>query len=196
MNTEQQISKAASILGSIGGKAGTGNAKVRRSESCRLGAFKRMEKIHGPMPGRFWNRVKKGAKDECWPWTGGCNGAGYGSFWLDGRCHTASKYAWVLTHGDPGEFFVCHTCDNPPCCNPCHLFLGTHDDNIKDAVKKKRFPSKPGEKSHRAKITNKQASQIRKDYIPWRVTRKELGDKYGLSVAAIKDIVSGRHYPT
>jgi hypothetical protein len=82
----------------------------------------------------FWSRVKQSGPDECWEWQGPCYGKGYGHFRWGGRNQPTSRVAWTITNGDPGELWVLHTCDNPACCNPDHLFLGTHDDNMKDML--------------------------------------------------------------
>ena len=78
---------------------------------------------------------KPDGEDGCWIWIRGRNGTAYG--WQDGQL--AHRVAWRLAVGAiPKNLFVCHHCDNPPCCNPSHLFLGTNQDNIDDMVYKGR----------------------------------------------------------
>src|SRR6266542_5251028 len=91
---------------------------------------------------RFWARVdRSGGPNACWPWTGGriIKGSGYGQFILHGKHTTAHRAAFELTYGAvlPG-MQVCHTCDNPPCCNPKHLWVGTPADNMTDRIRKGR----------------------------------------------------------
>lgn len=75
----------------------------------------------------------------CWLWTGSKNGRGYGSIYLDGKRVGAHVASWILFKGPiPDGMNVCHHCDNPPCINPHHEFLGSQSDNLKDAVKKGR----------------------------------------------------------
>ena len=86
----------------------------------------------------FWRRVDmSGGPDACWPWRGGMTYEGYGIALFDGKSTTAHRIAYILTHGpiEP-SLVVCHHCDNPPCCNPKHLFDGTQRDNIQDSVRK------------------------------------------------------------
>ena len=88
-------------------------------------------------PWRFWAKVERRGGDECWLWLGACDSAGYGR--TTKAAIPAHRLAWELTFGeDPGDLFVCHHCDNPPCCNPAHLFLGTSGDNSRDSVAKGR----------------------------------------------------------
>lgn len=87
---------------------------------------------------RFWAKVEKG--DGCWLWVGSKQSGGYGSFTNNQVSQIASRAAYQLIHGDiPSDLQVCHRCDNPPCCNPAHLFLGTNKENAQDAAKKGRM---------------------------------------------------------
>src|SRR5688500_12424982 len=98
-------------------------------------------------PEDVWKRVAVGASDECWPWQGAVTGTGHGRFWIAGRPHGPHRVAYQLATGtDPGDLFVCHRCDNPPCCNPAHLFLGSARDNARDALKKGRLVFSLGER--------------------------------------------------
>lgn len=99
---------------------------------------------------RFWAKVDKRGPDECWPWLGATNGnMGHGQLTVAQRRHYAHRAAWELAHGPiPPGFFVCHHCDNPPCCNSAHLFLGTARDNAQDMVAKGRHVSWHAAKTH------------------------------------------------
>lgn len=90
---------------------------------------------------KFWAHVKIGTPDECWPWQGQINQYGYGMFYVSGRrtgvmVHRMAVY--VSTGFMADDKFACHTCDNRPCCNPAHLWLGTHQENLRDMWTKGR----------------------------------------------------------
>lgn len=87
----------------------------------------------------FWARVAKGEPDSCWPWTSSRTSNGYGRFRFSRGRHRAHRIAFLLSYGEaPEGVGVLHTCDNPPCCNPAHLFLGSQSENVRDMVNKGR----------------------------------------------------------
>jgi hypothetical protein len=89
--------------------------------------------------GRFDMYYVRGTLEECWEWVGGTNGYGYGAFKLNKRMEHAHRIAYIIQFGDFDQnLHVLHTCDNPPCVNPNHLFLGTQKDNMLDMISKGR----------------------------------------------------------
>jgi len=84
-------------------------------------------------------------ENDCLEWTGYRNRDGYGQIQVDGKKLLAHRVAWMLHSGEMPSLLVCHTCDNPRCCNVEHLYVGTHTDNMKDKVDRGRW--KGGAKS-------------------------------------------------
>lgn len=107
---------------------------------------------------RFWSKVDKtGGPDACWPWTGSKT-RGYGGFWAEGKMHRATHVA-VKADGRNmlDRQVVCHSCDNPPCVNPAHLFVGYQADNVRDMREKNRDvppPTVRGEAGWQARKTH------------------------------------------
>jgi len=98
----------------------------------------------------------------CWEWARSRKSTGYGVTYRNGRQILAHRLAYETAVGPiPDGMFVCHHCDNPPCINPAHLFLGNHRDNVRDCIAKGRFRGGgiPGQK-HVAKLTLHQREQI------------------------------------
>lgn len=100
---------------------------------------------------RLWAKVQTGWESDCWEFKGASGDAGHGHLGPSGasqRHHQAHRVAWEFFYGPiPDGLYVCHHCDNPPCCNPAHLFLGTQADNMRDMIRK-------GRASHQRVITN------------------------------------------
>lgn len=91
---------------------------------------------------RFWRKVSVAGVSECWPWLGSTDTDGYGLVCFDYKHYQAHRVAALLVNGEPlsDKPLACHKCDNPPCCNPRHLFWGSHSDNRLDASRKGRLP--------------------------------------------------------
>lgn len=143
---------------------------------------------------RFWKKVNK--TSSCWLWMGKRTPKGYGDFAvrvankiLDFRAH---RYAWEMIKGSiPKDKLVCHKCDNPPCVNPDHLYLGTQSENIKESVGKGRHSTchQRGENNPSAIITGKIVEEIRKSYVPRKVTQRFLAEKFNLTQSYVSEIL-------
>jgi hypothetical protein len=153
-----------------------------------------------PIEQRFWRHVDIRGEDECWRWIGGRNQDGYGAFgiWVDentSKTFRAHRIAYELTKGPiPEGLFVCHTCDNPPCCNPRHLFLGTNSDNLVDMHRKGRARHPTGEENGWAKLTWAEVDEIR-TLIRNNIPKREIARRFGVSEKTIYLIAQGRRWP-
>lgn len=141
---------------------------------------------------RFWSKVRRGAPGECWPWTHATNEHGYGVMRptgaRSGPTLRAHRVALVLNGRDPGDLIVRHRCDNPPCCNPAHLLVGTMAQNSADMVERGR--SARGERSGMAKLTDADVLEVRSlSAAGWK--RKDVAARFGVSSPTITRIVKG-----
>ena len=146
---------------------------------------------------RFWSRVDRSG--ECWLWTGPCNPGGYGI--VSGKLGYGSlshRVAWQLVNGPiPSDLFVLHNCpgkDCPSCVRPSHLWLGTHADNMRDAVRKGGLH--PGEQHPRAKLTRQAVQEIRQRYKEGQVTHQQLADQYQVARTTVSGIIRGEEWQT
>ena len=145
---------------------------------------------------RFNRQHEKGATpDECWKWTAATDAEGYGKF--RGMVGTvaynkAHRFSWAYhTQSEILRgMMVCHSCDNPRCVNPAHLWLGDARDNVHDMHRKGRAPYQGGERSHRAKITETQALAILADCRPYTAIAAE----YGVTTMTVSDIKCRRSW--
>lgn len=120
------------------------------------------------MPKRIRERIIIDS-NGCWNWTKGKHPYGYGKYIYTQngkKFHmSAHRLSWLVFKGEiPNGMRICHNCpngDNPSCCNPDHLFLGTAKDNTHDMIKKKGFPDFRGEKNSQAILTEKQVVKMR-----------------------------------
>lgn len=93
------------------------------------------------VPSDVWARIKKGALDECWPWTGSTFSGRYGRFFLGGESVLAHRTVYEVVHGEIEDptLYVLHKCNNKICCNPKHLKLGTNSINQRHAITSRAF---------------------------------------------------------
>jgi len=148
-----------------------------------------------PLIDRFHQHVKPSNPSDCWPWRGHLNNKGYGQIYSleAGREVLAHRAAWELEHGSiPDGLRVLHRCDNPPCCNPSHLFLGTQRDNIHDMVAKQRISH--GTHRPNAKLTDDQVRAIRSTTISGRQLSKQLGVSE-MTISRVRSGKTWRHIP-
>jgi hypothetical protein len=112
---------------------------------------------------KFFNKISKEDHEKgCWIWIGHKNKAGYGRIRQKYKDKTAHRFSWEIFNGPiPESMFICHTCDNPPCCNPDHLFLGTPKDNTQDCIKKNRQRYQKGSAHNMAKLSESEIPKIR-----------------------------------
>lgn len=138
---------------------------------------------------RFWSKVDKRGTEGCWVWNAALDGGGYGHFRIGGksfRAHVMTLEA--STGGHPSGMFACHHCDNPKCVNPAHLYWGTHQENMDDAVERKRTTW--GGRNANAKVTEADVVAMRHAYAAG-VRTSELGLRYGIADHTVNSICLG-----
>jgi hypothetical protein len=144
---------------------------------------------------RFWSKVDIAGPDDCWEWNASRKPEGYGQFTISEggsrRNANAHRLAWELTNGPiPTGKHVLHRCDNRPCCNPAHLFLGTQADNNADMMRKGRFVhwTATGTKHAKFRLTQEDVAEIRACAASG-VGMQELADRFGVVKNHIRGIV-------
>jgi len=143
----------------------------------------------------FWNKIKK--TDGCWEWQGKRRDDGRGVLmWKGKKDFRAHRLAYMLTYGPiPEGLDICHSCDNPPCCRPDHLFAGTRLENVRDAIAKGRAVR--GERVGNSKLGERQVREIR-DMRRSGTRIQAIATAYGVSQSLIHKIVHRkrwRHLP-
>lgn len=187
-----------------------------------------IEKLDDAFRARFWAKVdRSGGDDSCWRWTASGQvrpGRDYGLVKTPGRkTDGAHRVAYILSAGEdiPPGMFVCHHCDNPRCCNPRHLFVGTHQDNVDDKVSKGRQSrgerhsairlqvaargASHGSKTHPERwakgcdctssaFSRDQVIAIRREYSHGQTTMQRIAERFGVTKGTIHRMVRGLTY--
>lgn len=156
---------------------------------------------------KFWSKVDRRSFDECWPWTAGCKGHGYGNFCLCPGDLGVERKTWVgahrlayrLVYGYWPEPKALHGCDNPPCCNafnPAHVHSGTMKLNFDEMVQRDRHSShfRFGDEAAQSKLTSVQVLEMRALYAGGGVTYVELAERYGITFQHVGCIVTRKSW--
>ncbi len=131
----------------------------------------------------FNQSIDRRSANECWDWLKGKE-CGYGRIRYGERRILSHRVAYYIAYGvDPGSLDVCHVCDRPPCCNPAHLTLGEHADNMHDMGRKGRCIKK---------LSNGQVSDMRTLYDDFGYSQASLSRIFGVSDGLVSLIVRRR----
>lgn len=184
--------RPCSNCGAVGKLPGKGRCSPCLQWFDRHG-FERPEMMWDPVV-RFWSKVDVRRWNQCWEWRGYRTKDGYGRVHMDGTVRIAHRVAWELTNGPiPDGLDALHHCDNPPCCNARHLFLGDHAANMADMKTKGRARSGgvSGERVGTAKLTRAQVRAIRVQAASG-ARQCDLARQYGVHQSTISGVVRGR----
>lgn len=143
---------------------------------------------------RFWEKVNKDGPTlrpelgPCWIWSASLRKDGYGQVHFRGQARAAHKVAWILERFELGRGeCVCHACDNPACVRPDHLFVGTHEDNVRDKVAKGRHPT--GSNCWQAKLSDEDVGAIRAAVLGGQ-SQKLVAAQFGINQGYVSKLVS------
>ncbi len=149
---------------------------------------------------RFWGKADKRGPDECWEWNAAKDNAGYGWFYLCGKMYRAHRISWVVENGSiPEGKLILHKCDNPPCVNPGHFFIGVQKDNVLDMERKSRasHPSGAfhGSRTHPEKLslTDLKVLEIRKCYSEGE-SQVKIAGRFGISQSQVSRTINRRNW--
>lgn len=134
------------------------------------------------------------ADNGCWIWTRSRNEKGYGRLrWKPDRY--AHRISWRIFRGHiPEGMDVCHHCDNPPCCNPEHLFLGDDTLNYQDSATKGRRVVSRGSQLPQSLLSEAAAKDIRNKYQAGGVTQQQLADAWAIHIMTVNDVLHRRSW--
>lgn len=148
---------------------------------------------------RFWSKAEVGGPSACWLWRGARSGnGGYGNFFVGGRYASAHRVAYEIFHGlSVGDAWVCHHCDNKPCVNPMHVYLGDIHTNTADAKERDSFivasRDHHGEMNPNHKLRAPQVAQIKRMVIDG-MSNVAIGRMFGVTDSMISRIRLGKSW--
>lgn len=149
--------------------------------------------IHQTLEKRFWDKIDKSAgTDGCWIWTASTSSDGYGQFKVAGKVVRSHRLVFELVREQiPSDMHILHKCDVRKCCNPLHLFLGTHADNMNDKVAKGRQPK--GEKVGGVKLTDNKVREILA-LASTALSQRKIAKRFGVGQSTISRILRSENW--
>lgn len=143
----------------------------------------------------FWSKVLKSDNDKCWEWQGKIKPNGYGMFAYKKKYWYVHRLAYILSIGEiPQNKQINHRCDNRKCCNPHHLYAGTHKENTQDMIQRNRINPPIGERNAFHKLTSSDVLYIREEAQTRNTTRRQLAKQFQVSLTTIQAIVKRRKW--
>ena len=170
------------------------NYSIKKGHGKFCSRFCAREYSKKPFYERLWDKIEVKGKNDCWPFKKYLNSSGYGVITGNNdKKYLAHRVAYMSKYGEfPENMNVLHTCDNPMCCNPSHLRLGTQKDNVIDMISKGRCRYVKGENQHKSKLTEVDVIFIRESYNGGNV--KELAIKFGVTATNILFIIKRKSW--
>ena len=138
----------------------------------------------------FWEKVNIKSDDECWEYQGGRCMYGYGKIRVDNIQTYTHRFSAKLAGMNIEDTCVLHKCDNPPCVNPKHLFIGSRADNMKDMWHKGRGRATGNPALRQKALNESQVLEIRDLYATGKYSSRKLGPMYNVSYGTILRVVS------
>ncbi len=138
---------------------------------------------------RFWSKVDKQSDSECWNWIGS-NDSNYGEIRINNRNYKAHRLSYCIHYNeDPGEFLVCHECNNKLCVNPNHLFLGTDSDNLQHSFDT-NVRSHQGSLHPKARLLDSNIQEIRD--LQGTLSERKIARLFNVGRGTIRAVLSGK----
>lgn len=182
-----------STFAALGRKAGSPKVLRRLSRSEKMHAWEEDPEMLKRIAERFWSHVSVLGIKECWIWTADTSPFGYGRMNICGDVWNAHRIAFWLHHRKLNHsLHVCHHCDNPPCCNPHHLFQGSDLDNQRDANNKGRHLR--GTEMHNVILNEEIVRQIRLLYVPRKCGKYALAKLFRVHPSTIQKVYERRSW--
>lgn len=154
--------------------------------------IKKPHRLKVPIEERLLKYISADSVSGCWNWTGDTSKSGYGVIWNEGGPKRAHRVMWEVFIGDIGNSWVLHRCDNRPCVNPFHLWLGSPLDNQRDCISKGRMPKCLGEDQGGSKLTDEKVRDMRHLFSCGDWTYRKLADKFSISQGNAFAVVNRR----
>lgn len=162
--------------------------------TSKLGLKVHRSRVHlNTVTDRFWDKVNKKGKFDCWEWEGATGRLGYGQFKYKGENKRSHRFIFSYFFDiNLEEKHILHNCDNPPCVNPQHLYIGNHEINMRDKSIRNRMSDRRGENNNFSELSEEDVEEIYKKRHIDNKPLKEISDEFNTSVGNVSDIINDK----